>query len=109
MAYNNIMLRKSFKLDLVSFAFAALNLLQVMMELTILRCYQNKGVNLEQRIKFSSKMRALDLAKIGIAASVLGAAFFAMGWFLFKKQGCEKAFFTIDDIRCFDCREIFGD
>jgi len=54
-------------------------------------------------------MRSLDLAKIGIAATVLGASFFVSGWYLFKKQNCEKAFFTIDEIRCIDCREIFGD
>lgn len=53
--------------------------------------------------------RATDLAKIGVASAVLGAAFFLIGWFVFKKQNCEKAFFTLDDVKCYDCTEIFGD
>ena len=81
----------------------------MLLELTILRCYSNRGINLEQRIKFTSLTRASDLAKIGVAAALLGAAFFSVGWFSFKKQSCEKAFFTLDDVKCFDCKEIFGD
>ena len=83
-AYNNLMLRKSFKLDIACLVTSGLHLLIVFAELTIFRCYLNKGINLEQRIKFSSNNRAKDMTKIGFVAAVFGAISFVVGWYTFK-------------------------
>ena len=47
MAYNNYMLSKKFKLDIVAFVIAGLNLIQVFIEMTYFRIHLNKGINLE--------------------------------------------------------------
>lgn len=83
-AYNNMMLRKSFRLDIACLVTSGLHLLIVFAELTIFRCYLNKGINLEQRIKFSSNNRAKDMTKIGLVAAVFGAISLVVGWYTFK-------------------------
>jgi hypothetical protein len=87
---------------------SGLHLAQVVAELTMFRIYLNKGVNLEQRIKFTSKNRAKDLSKLGLVAIIFGAIALVIGWFSFKPQPCENTFFTIDNIMCFDCHDFHG-
>jgi hypothetical protein len=69
----------------------------------------NKGVNLEQRIKFSSNNRAKDMAKIGLVAAIFGTVALIVGWKIPQKQPCLPNFFTEDEIMCFDCLDFHGD
>ena len=84
MVYNNILLSKKFKLDIAAFSLAGLNLLQIVIELTYFRCNLNKGINLEQRIKFTSVMRSKDIAKIGVISTIFGVVSLVLGWYAFK-------------------------
>lgn len=83
-AYNDIMLRKAFRLDVTVLVISGVHLLQVVAELTMFRVYLNKGVNLEKRIKFTSNSRAKDLFKLGLASAIFGAIALTIGWFAFK-------------------------
>lgn len=47
MAYNDYMLSKKFKLDIIAFVVAGLNLMQIFIEMTYFRIHLNKGINLE--------------------------------------------------------------
>lgn len=47
MAYNDFMLNKKFKLDIIAFVISGLNLIQVFIEMTYFRIHLNKGINLE--------------------------------------------------------------
>lgn len=109
-AYNNIMLSKMSKHDYFSFVFSTLHLVTVLAELVAIRFYMNKGVNLEQRIKFGTTTRAKDIAKVGLIASVLGAASVLIGVYSFPEQPCERAYFeSSDQVMCYDCRDFHGE
>ena len=88
MVYNNLMLSKMTKYEYFSLATSALHLIVVIVELIAIRFYLNKGINLEQRIKFRTVTRAKDITKIGLVASVLGAAAVLIGCFSVPEQPC---------------------
>ena len=107
--YNNNMLEKSETVDMAAIYLGVVNVMFNICEVSYYRYWQNKGINLEQRVKMATNKRVCDLLRLSFLAILFGFAFVLAGLYAFEKQGCLPGFYEKDGIECLRCTEFLSD
>jgi hypothetical protein len=68
-------------LDIISLALLATNILEVFIEICVLKLYENLKINLELKGALKSQTRTIDLFKISIVSGLFLAATVLVGLF----------------------------
>lgn len=84
--------------------FAVLNLLEVFIETFIMKGYDNKGFNLEEREPITTGTRSEDLSRACRLSGVWIVIIFIIGRYVFQSQGCRDEQFEFDT-QCLSCAD----
>lgn len=87
---------------------AVLNAGMITAEFVFFRYYMNKGINLEQRVRFNVVVRIKDLIRVSMVAACFAIVFMLLGLLVFREQGCNPGFFVQDMYECRDCMDFLG-
>lgn len=74
--------------DWICIAILAANALEVIIEITVLKLYENININLELRSPMKSQTRVEDLFKITLISILFLATTLLVGFFAIPKEGC---------------------
>jgi hypothetical protein len=113
--YNNQALDKSYGLDYAILTLSVANLCSVAVEMSYYKYYKNRGINLEQRVRFSHWIRYKEYLKCGLLSIILGTLVIYLAVTNVHYQTCNTGFYSPitssgePTSECIDCKFSHGD